>query len=95
VICLHVEIYKYRNVGGFLFKKIEVKLRRHTCMLREFKLMIFSEFYLYIYIGLSVYDVKKSSKYYKRYTQTLEREKGTKQKIRRDRSCCCFDCSSV
>jgi hypothetical protein len=26
VTCLHVEIYKYRNIGGSLCKKIEVKL---------------------------------------------------------------------
>jgi hypothetical protein len=32
-------------------KKIGVKLRWHACMLREFKLVILSGFYLYSYIG--------------------------------------------
>jgi hypothetical protein len=27
VVCLHIEICKYRNVGGSLCKKIGVKLR--------------------------------------------------------------------
>jgi hypothetical protein len=30
VAWLHVEIYKYINVGGYLYKIIGVKLRWHT-----------------------------------------------------------------
>jgi hypothetical protein len=35
-----------------LYIKIVVKLRWHACILREFKLMTLSRFYLYNYIGL-------------------------------------------
>jgi hypothetical protein len=52
VACLDVEICKYINVRKSLCKMLGVKLRWHVCKLREFKLMILSEFYLYSYTSL-------------------------------------------
>jgi hypothetical protein len=65
VTCVHVEIWKYRNVEGYMCKKIEIRLRWHVYMLREFKLMTISEFYFYNYIRFMLVSAQRTNQLFR------------------------------